>query len=288
MPHPARTAGTRIIGTLLLVLPLVTGVACTKSSSKPPASSAQAPDMQSLSKAVRKMNKRLNKIEKILARYLSPPLEPDPSAVYSMPIEGDPFKGERNAPVTVVKAFEFACGFCFKATSTMTQLLKDYKGKIKIAYKYFIVHDEALAAGLAACAANKQGKFAAFEPLVWEKGFKAQDISANKMIELAKELKLDVKKFDADIKSKDCIDWVRKGQNMLANLGTSGTPAFYINGRFLSGAQPIENFKTLIDEEMAKANKLIAAGTSLESFYQKHVVEKGLKELKKPAEEADE
>jgi len=284
MSHICRSSVARMVGTLLLVLPFVVSTSCSKPS-KPPANVAGGGDVKALSKQVRKMDKRLKRIEKLLAQYLNQPPEPDPDAVYSMPVDGDPFKGEKHARVTVVKAFEFACGFCFKSSSTMTQLLKDYKGKIKIAYKYFMVHDVALASGQASCAAHKQGKFAEFEALVWDKAFNKQDISAKKMTELAGELKLDMTKFAEDVKSKECENWLKSSQKSLARLGTSGTPAFYINGRFLSGAQPIENFKKLIDEELVKADKVIASGTPVESYYKKHVVEKGLKELKKPDED---
>ncbi len=284
MSHVFRTPVARMVGTSLLVLPFVAAIGCSKPSKGPATSTSNAAsgDVKKLSKQVRKMDKRLKKIERLLAQYLNAPPEPDPAAVYSIPIDGDPYKGEKDAKVTVVKAFEFACGFCFKATATMKELLEGYKGKIKIAYKYFIVHDVALDSGRAACAANKQGKFGEFESLVWEKAFQKQDISAKKMTELATELKLDVKKFEEDAKSQACTDWIKNSQKKLALLGTSGTPAFYINGRFLSGAQPLANFKKLIDEELAKADKVIAAGTPVADYYRKYVVEKGLKELKKP------
>ena len=54
-----------------------------------------------------------------------------------------------------------------------------------------------------------------------------------------------------------------------AKLGANGTPAFFINGRFLSGAQPFDNFKALIDEELKKADKLIADGTPKKDLYKK-------------------
>ena len=53
----------------------------------------------------------------------------------------------------------------------------------------------------------------------------------------------------------------------------------YVNGRYLSGAMPIENFVTLIDEELKKANERIASGTPAAQYYQQYVIDKGLKSL---------
>ena len=68
-------------------------------------------------------------------------------------------------------------------------------------------------------------------------------------------------------------------QAELAKVGTTGTPAFYINGRFLSGARPIEQFKAIIDEELKKADERIKAGTPAEKYYDEWVIGKGKKSL---------
>lgn len=296
MSRTSRFAGTRLIGILTMILCLaVFAAGCNKSSkdgTTPPkdgASSAaggQSPDVKALAKSVKDMDKRLKKIEALLAQALNRPPEPDPSATYAIPVAAtDPYRGAKDAKVTIVEGFEFACGYCFKVRDTIKQLLADYNGKLKVAYKYFVVHDVAIPAGLAACAAHKQGKFAEYEELVWEKGFKAQDLSPEKLTGLAKEAKLDLKKFEEDMKSDSCRDWLKDSQKTLVNFGTSGTPAFYINGRYLSGAQPIDNFKKVIDEELAKADKAIAAGTPASQYYEKHVVGQGLKKLEKPKDE---
>lgn len=85
-------------------------------------------------------------------------------------------------------------------------------------------------------------------------------------------------KFKADM-AGPCPKIVVKDQQELARIGTRGTPAFYINGRFLSGARPIQFFKQIIDEELKKANAAIAKGTPVEKYYQEFVVKKGAKKL---------
>ena len=133
--------------------------------------------------------------------------------------------------------------------------------------------------GLAVCAANKQGKFSEMEHLIWTKGFAERDLSPERMGAIATEAGLDLVRYGADLRDPACNAWLERSQQQLAAVGTAGTPAFYVNGRFLSGAQPFGNFKRLIDEELAKADKAIAAGTPAEAYYQSAVVDKGLKSL---------
>ena len=119
------------------------------------------------------------------------------------------------------------------------------------------------------------------EHLIWEKGFKAgRNLSKDNMIAIAKEVGLNMDQFQKDMDGQECAKMVRQDQAELSRVGTSGTPAFYINGRFLSGARPIDQFKTLIDEELKKANDRISKGeATVANYYQKFVVEQGKKKL---------
>lgn len=151
---------------------------------------------------------------------------------------------------------------------------------MKVVYKYFVVHEQAIPAGLAACAAHKQGKFAQIEPLIWEKGFKARDLSAENLSKIAAEAGLDVEKFKKDMESEECRKDVKEDHEALARVGTRGTPSFYVNGRHISGAQPFEVFRQVIDEELKKANERIARGeATVATYYDKFVLEQGKKSL---------
>jgi protein-disulfide isomerase len=234
---------------------------------------------------------RLDKLEKDLqARPAGRPMpqrqrpaEPDPSKVYAVPIAGAPAKGPEHAKVTVVEAFEFACPFCERVTGTIDQLQKDYGNDLKIVYKHFVVHpDVATVPAQAACAAHKQGKYSEMTHLIWEKGFKAgRNLARENMDKLAAEAGLDMNRYKADIDGEECKKVIQQDQAQMASVGVQGTPAFYINGRYLSGAQPIENFKRIIDEELKKANERIAQGTKVEDYYNKFVVEQGLKKFER-------
>ncbi len=235
--------------------------------------------VEELSAKVDEVDARLKKIETMIREATEGPAEPDPAATYAVPIEGDPYQGAEAAKVTVVQGFEFACPFCARVHPTVAQLLKDYEGDLKVVSKYYVVHDQAVPAGLAVCAADLQGKYAEMETAIWEKAFAERDLSSEKLESLAKNLKLDMKKFKADMEGETCASWLRESQEELSRVGTRGTPAFYINGRYISGAQPLEAFKAVIDEELAEANEAIAAGTPVGAYYQTHVLDKGLKEF---------
>jgi protein-disulfide isomerase len=163
-----------------------------------------------------------------------------------------------------------------KVGATLDQLLKDYKGDLKIAYKQLVVHPRtATTPALAVCAAHKQGKYKEMENLIWEKGFKAgRNFGRDNMEKLAGELRLDLGRFKADMEGS-CQQVLAKDRSLLRQLGARGTPAFFINGRFLSGARPIDHFKSLIDEELKKANERIAKGAKVQDYYEEWVVKKG-------------
>jgi protein-disulfide isomerase len=206
---------------------------------------------------------------------------PDPSKTYGVPAEDLPSIGNPNALVTVIKNYEYACPFCEKVRPTEDQLFKDYGDKIRIVYSPFVVHPQvATIPQQAACAAYKQGKFKEMNDLIWEKAYKTRQFEQANMDALAKEAGLDAAKFTAD--SKDCTNWINQHQAVAGTFGVGATPAFFINGRFLSGAQPLPAFKAVIDDELKKAEERVAQGTPAASYYKTWVVEKGLKKLDAP------
>ena len=240
------------------------------------------------------------------------PNEPDPTKTYAVPVDNDPFDGPADAKVTVVKAYDYACPYCEKVRGTMAQLHSKYGNDLRVVYKQLVVHPRnAMAGALAFCAAGKQGKHKEMDALVWDKGFKArqmdnsditpeggsamqagqqgggkcwdQPAGCTNVVAYATELGLNLEKFKADMKG-ECQQIVQNEQRALQALGVSATPGFFINGRFLSGAQPIENFERLIDEELQKANGRVQQGTPKAQYYQQWIIDKGLKSVQPPAE----
>ena len=201
------------------------------------------------------------------------PKRPDPKDVFSVNVEGAPADGKKDAKVTIVKAFEFACPYCERARPTMDTLMKDYGDDVRVVYKHYVVHPQsATIPAEAACAAHKQGKFKAMYDGIWEKGFKAgRNLSKDNMEKIAKGIGLNMKTFENDMKA--CAATVKKDQAELSKVGVTGTPAFYINGRFLSGARPVNQFKAIVDQELKKANDRISKGEATKKDYYAKFVE---------------
>src|SRR5439155_5170930 len=115
-------------------------------------------------------------------------------------------------------------------------------------------------AALAACAAEKQHRFKQMDEALWEKGFKAHQFDKADCLGtaggctivngFARGLGLELSRFKADM--KDCKAELDEGQRELQTFGVGATPSWYINGRYMSGAMPIDSFAVLIDEELAK------------------------------------
>jgi len=204
------------------------------------------------------------------------PPGPDPATTYAVPVAGAPWRGAEHAKVTIVEAFDFACPYCERVRETIDQLLVDYKGDLRVVYRNLVVHPAvATLPAQAACAANLQGKYYEMNQAIWDKGFKAnRNLAADNIDKLAAEIGLDMDRYRKD-RDGACQAQVARDQQELRRVGASGTPGFFINGRFLAGARPIEHFKALIDEELKKANDRIASGTKADAYYDEWVLGKG-------------
>jgi protein-disulfide isomerase len=239
---------------------------------------------------VARLERRLDKVTKILDEKLGP-AEPDPEATYAVPIETfDPSEGPKNAKVTIVEGYEFLCPYCYMANPTVEKIIAKYPKDVRVIGKYLIIHGPpAKPPGMAACAAAKQGKYAQMKNALWNHFFKleegrpkmqAEQLALDNIDKIAAEAGLDVAKMKADMDGPDCAAWLDATRQSLQPLGVNGTPAFFVNGRYISGAVPFEVFDQLIKEEMAKADKAIADGVSQGDYYQAMVVGKGLKQVK--------
>lgn len=203
--------------------------------------------------------------------------EPDGKDVYAVDITGAPSRGPADALVTMVRATDYACPYCEKSRATMDELMARYPKDLRIVYVPLIVHPAvATLPAEAACAAQKQGKFFEMDELIWTKSFVARDFSQNQLEILAASLALDMDQFRADM-SGPCVSEVSDAMAAIMKFGAGATPTFYINGRYMAGAWPAENFAVVIDEELALAKKRVKAGTKKKKYYQAWVLGKGKK-----------
>ena len=198
----------------------------------------------------------------------------DNKTVYKMPVFADDArKGAKEPLVTIVEFSEFQCPFCSRVLPTTSKILETYGKDVQIIFRHnpLPFHKDAPYASKAAMAAGKQGKFWEMHDVLFanNKKLKPEDIEG-----YAKDLKLDMKRFKADVESKAFEDQIKRDQQVASDFGARGTPNFFINGRNLVGAQPFESFQTVIDEEIKKAKALIASGTKRGDVYAK-LTEKG-------------
>ncbi len=195
-----------------------------------------------------------------------PRARPNPTDTYKVPLGESFTKGGDEALVTVVEWSDFQCPYCSRVGPTLKQLQDDYGDKVRIAFKHNPLgfHQRALPAAKAAEAAGNQGKFWEMHDLLFANQKELTDENFDKW---AKDLGLDVAKFKKDMADPKIEAKIKNDQQIGAPIGVTGTPAFFINGRFLSGAQPVENFKKIVDEELVKAEKLVAQGTPKAKVY---------------------
>lgn len=167
--------------------------------------------------------------------------------------DGAPFKGGKNAPVTIIEFTDFHCPFCKQVLPTLTQLLSRYGDKVKLVYKDFPVdqlHPGASKAHGAARCANEQGKFWAYHDKLFENATKT---SPEELTTYAKQVGLDIPAFQRCVSSAKFDTAVQKDIEEGRRVGVTGTPAFFINGRLIVGAQPLDNFVRVIDDELGRA-----------------------------------
>jgi protein-disulfide isomerase len=199
------------------------------------------------------------------------PVDPN---VFRVPVDGSPMKGNPDALVTLVEFSDYQCPFCARADGTVAQLLKDYGNKLRVVMKQnpLSFHPRARPAALAALAAGEQGKYWEYHEKLFANMKALED---SDLENYARELRLDINRWRADMTTPKLATRVDEDQALAGKLGASGTPAFFINGRFLSGAQPIENFKAIIDEELTKAEAMVKSGTRPNQVYAA-IIEKGM------------
>jgi protein-disulfide isomerase len=162
-----------------------------------------------------------------------------------------PSKGPANAPIELIEFSDFQCPFCLRADPTVQQVLKTYGDKIRFVYRHYPLpnHPFARPAAEAAACAGEQGKFWPYHDLLFANPSK---LSETDLKQHAVELGLNAPQFNS------CVDTHKLKAVIDADLkdgeeaGVNGTPAFYINGRMISGAQPYDVFKKIIDEELAR------------------------------------
>ncbi|MGD0525948.1 MAG: thioredoxin domain-containing protein [Polyangiaceae bacterium] len=200
--------------------------------------------------------------------------------VYRVPVDGLPAVGQPDALVTIVAFTDYQCPYCRHAEETLTQLRASYGSQVRlvVAEKPLPMHDRARPAALAALAASSQG---AFDPM--RAKLFAGPLDDDAIAKAASDLGLDAARFDAD-RTGAAAQSLAGSEALADRLGVRGTPTFFINGRHLVGAQPIETFRAVIDERLAAARALVATGVRPADVYARAIAG-GAERVEEPAED---
>lgn len=280
-----------------LVTSFVTAGACYKQGPAP-APGAPSADVE----------ERLRRVEQILARNAEAleflqkvydsqkkqadaeaDREPAPGAVFGVAIDQNVAAGLVDGPpalVTVVKAFDFACPYCERSSPILSELVKEYRGKVRVVYMDRIVHEFAEPAHLAGCAAGKQGKYLAFKTAFWEKGFgpyvasRGRDRSgfeADGLVAIAQAVQLDIGRFKSDMASRACTELLAHQRVELDKFKVDGTPTFFINGIYIAGGLDKDGLKAVIDDRLRAAE---ASGVPAAQYYDREILGKGEKKFR--------
>jgi len=180
-----------------------------------------------------------------------------PSEPIDVSIDDDAIKGDKKAPITIVEFSDFECPFCSRFyTNTLPELVSEYidTGKVRLIHRDFPLsfHKNAKKAAMAAeCAKDQDGDDAYYKyhDKLYENN---TELSVDNLKKWAGELGLNTVKFNECLDSDKFAEEIDKDFADGQSYGVTGTPAFFINGRRISGAQPFNVFKNIIDEELAK------------------------------------
>ena len=194
----------------------------------------------------------------------------DVRAVYRVPLDDSPVKGPADALVTIVEISDFECPFCKRVSPTLKALEDQYKGKVRFVFKHnpLPFHARATPAALAAEEARAQGGDAKFWAM-HDALFAAPSLDDAAILNAAKEAGVATAKVQEAMSTGKYKARLERDQKLAASLGATGTPAFFVNGRKLVGAQPLSAFQALVDEELKKAEELVRAGTPASQVYAK-------------------
>jgi protein-disulfide isomerase len=194
----------------------------------------------------------------------SEPLGP----LYAVPLDDAPSKGPDDALVTIIEFSDFQCPYCGQAAATLRQIFEESED-VRIFFRHVPLpsHSQAMAAAEASLAAQEQGRFWEFHDQVFAWADQLSEGGPQVLEAIAEELGLDLERFREALGDRRHREQVRRDRRLLMQLGQSGVPTFYVNGRLLQGAQPLERFREVIEAERQRARGLLAAGTPRSGLY---------------------
>lgn len=179
--------------------------------------------------------------------YIAKPRRP----TFPVEVGNAPFMGAKDAKVTIVEFSDFQCPFCAKGADILKQIKKKYGNKVRVAFKQFPLpfHNNAEAAANASLCANEQGMDYFWK--MHDEMFANQDaLDTEGLKKTAKKIGLKGEAFEKCLSENKYAAQVKADMEEGKKLKVKSTPTFFINGQLINGAQPMEVFAEIIDEEM--------------------------------------
>ena len=195
-------------------------------------------------------------------KWIAEQTKKDPVEVYipkprrpTFPVEvgNAPTTGAKDAKVTIIEFSDFQCPFCAKGADILKEIKKKYGNKVLVAFKNFPLpfHNHAEQAAVAGLCANEQG--ADYFWKMHDEMFASQDsLDAEGLKKTAKKIGLKSEAFEKCLSENKYLSQVKADMEQGKNVKVKSTPTFFINGQLINGAQPMDVFAEIIDEELAR------------------------------------
>jgi protein-disulfide isomerase len=179
-----------------------------------------------------------------------------------------PARGTDEPLITVVEFANFQCPYCARVHETLEKLHAEFGSRVRVEYRHhpFDFHKWSMIAAEASMAAHAQGKFWLFADTLEAQvraasGIRWDETAGRARVDaVARTIGLDMKAYEQAMNDHRYRARIDEDLAFAKTLGTNATPTFYINGRKLSGAQPIEKFRAAFEQELARAAKLSTQG----------------------------
>ncbi len=181
--------------------------------------------------------------------YLKKPNRP----VFEVEVGNAPFMGDKDAKVTIVEFSDFQCPFCARGAAVTNEIKKKYGDKVKIAFKNFPLpfHNHARAAAMAGLCVHEQNPkaFWKMHDLMFED---QQGLDQEGLKSKARQVGAKIEQFEECMTTEKFADQINSEVEQGTSVGVKSTPTFFVNGMVITGAQAIEVFSELIDQELGK------------------------------------
>lgn len=164
-------------------------------------------------------------------------------------VDGAPFTGPKDAPITVVEFADFECPYCAQGHELLRQLRSAYPDQVKVVFRHFPLpqHQNARPAAEASVCAQEQGLFWQFHDILFEH---TNALDAASLLKYAGQAGLDLAAFKTCLESDAAKAAVRRDEAAGREFGVDGTPSIYVNGIKLIGLLPLPLIRVIIDHEL--------------------------------------